>query len=45
MARPFRGSKLAQRLRLNLTDTLSGDVKLLTDLFEGMLALAADAEA
>ena len=45
MARPFRGSKLAQRLGFNLTDALSGDIKFLTDLFERVLALAADAEA
>jgi len=45
MARPFRGSKLAQRLRFNLTDALSSDVKLLPNLFQSVLALAADAEA
>src|SRR5580704_13757918 len=45
MARPFRGSQLAQRLRFNLTDALSGDVKFLPDLFEGVLALAAAADA
>jgi hypothetical protein len=45
MPRAFRRTKLAQRLGFNLPDSLTGYVKFLTDLFEGMLALAADAEA
>src|SRR5580658_7638088 len=45
MTRPFRGSKLAQRLRFNLTDAFSGDVKLLPNFLESVFPLAADAEA
>src|ERR1700682_144279 len=45
MARPFRRPKLAQGLSLDLTDALSSDVELLPDLFQSVLALAADAEA
>src|SRR5450755_526393 len=45
MTRTFGRAKLAQRLGFNLPDALTGDVKLLPDLFESVLALAADAEA
>src|SRR5271170_1444221 len=45
MPRTFRRAKLAQRLGFDLPDALTGNVKFLTDLFESMLALAADAEA
>jgi hypothetical protein len=33
-----------QCLGLDLPDPLARDIELLTDLFEGVLALAADAE-
>src|SRR5260370_6303867 len=44
MARPFRRPKLAQGLGLDLTDALASDIKLLTNLFQSVLALTADAE-
>src|SRR5271170_907559 len=45
MPRAFRRAKLAQRLGFDLPDAFTGYVKLLPDLFESVLALAADAEA
>ena len=45
MPRTFRRAKLAERLGFDLADALTGDVKFLADLFQSMLALAADAEA
>src|ERR1035441_8051859 len=45
MPRTFRRAKLAQRLGFDLPDALTGDVEFLTDLFQSVLALAADAEA
>ena len=45
MAGAFRGAKLAESLGFDLTDAFAGYVELLTDLFEGVFALAADAEA
>src|ERR1039458_8298412 len=45
MPRTFRRAKLAQRLGFDLPDALTGDVESLTDLFQSVLALAADAEA
>src|SRR4051812_17499658 len=45
MTGTLRRAELPQRLGLNLTDTLAGDVELLADFFERVLALAADAEA
>src|SRR3954454_531046 len=41
---PFRGPKLAKRLGLDLPDSLPCDIELLSDLFQRMLALAADPE-
>ena len=38
-------TQLTQRLGLNLTNTLAGDVEVLTDLFQGVIGLAADAKA
>src|SRR5258708_15474654 len=38
-------AELSQRLSLDLPDPLARDIELLADLFEGVLALAADAEA
>src|SRR5229473_804223 len=43
--RPLGSAELPQRLGLDLPDPLARDIKLLADLFEGVLALAADAEA
>src|SRR6185369_10691385 len=40
-----RVTKLAQRLRLDLTDALARDLEALTDLFERVVRLLADAEA
>src|SRR5712692_235312 len=45
MARPFRRAKLPQSFSLDLADALTSDSELLTDFFQRMLALAADAEA
>src|SRR5579871_6418885 len=45
MASPFRRTKLAESLSFDLTDPLASNVELLPDLFKGVLALAADAEA
>src|SRR5258708_4213407 len=45
MARPFWRPKLAQGLGFDLTDALTGNVELLPNLFQSVLALAADAEA
>ncbi len=41
----FGGPQLPQRLGFDLADAFAGDVELLADLFERVLALAADAEA
>jgi len=38
-------AQLAQRLRFDLADTLARDLEIATDLFEGVVALLADAEA
>src|SRR5437879_7853522 len=38
-------AELAERLGLDLTDALARDVEAPADLFEGVLALLADAEA
>jgi hypothetical protein len=38
-------AQLAQRLGLDLADALAGDLEVLADLFEGVIALLADAEA
>src|SRR5690606_6431253 len=40
-----RVAELAQRLGLDLADTLTGHLEVLTDLLEGVIALRADAEA
>src|ERR1700755_1815267 len=40
-----RVAQLAQRLGFDLTNTLAGDLEVLADLFEGVVALLADAEA
>src|SRR5690606_36110300 len=40
-----RVAELAERLRLDLTDALARHLEVLTDLFEGVVALLADAEA
>src|SRR5260370_19015345 len=45
MARPFRRTKLPQGFSFDLADALASDIELLTDFFQRMLALAADAEA
>src|SRR5579863_1571719 len=45
MASPLRRTKLAKRLGFDLADALAGYVEFLTDFFQGVLALAADAEA
>src|ERR1700674_859642 len=45
MARPYRRAKLAQGFSFDLADALTSDIELLTDFFQRMLALAADAEA
>src|ERR1700751_4180802 len=45
MARPFRRAKLSQGFSFDLADALTSDIELLTDFFQRMLALAADAEA
>src|SRR5262249_55756008 len=37
--------KLAERLGLDLPDALAGDLEVLADLFQGVIALLADAEA
>src|ERR1039457_4593147 len=42
---PFGGAKLAKRFGFNLANSFARDVELLADLFECVLALAADAEA
>jgi hypothetical protein len=38
-------AELAERLRLDLTDALAGDLEALTDLLESVLGAVADAEA
>src|ERR1700676_1569190 len=43
--RTLRRAEMPQRLRLDLPDALPREVELLADLFERVLALAADAEA
>ena len=45
LLRAARVAELAERLRLDLADALAGDLEVLTDLFEGVVALLADAEA
>src|ERR1035438_6010294 len=40
----FRGAQLPQRFGLNLANALARDVEFLADLFQGVLALTADAE-
>jgi hypothetical protein len=40
-----RVAQLAERLGLDLADALAGDLEVLADLFEGVVALLADAEA
>src|SRR3989338_2548164 len=42
---PARVAELAERLGLDLTDALAGDVEVLPDLLEGVLVLGPDAEA
>src|SRR5690606_18161715 len=42
---PRRMPQLPQRLRLDLADALARDLEVLTDLFERVVALLADAEA
>jgi len=42
---PRRVLQLAQRLRLDLADTLAGHGELLADLLEGVVGVHADAEA
>ena len=44
LARARRLAQLAQGLCFDLANALAGDVEFLADLFERMLALAADAE-
>ena len=44
MAGAFRGAELAQSLGFDLANAFASDVELLADLFERMLALAADSE-
>src|ERR1017187_3533960 len=44
-ASPFWGAKLAKRFGFDLANSFARDVELLADLFERVLALAADAEA
>src|ERR1035438_4576992 len=44
-AGPFGGAKLAKRFGFNLANSFARDVEFLADLFECVLALAADAEA
>src|SRR5207237_3285628 len=44
-AGPVRAAQLAERLRLDLPDTLARDREALADLFEGVVGLLADAEA
>src|SRR5262249_56948256 len=41
----LRGTELAEGLGFDLADAFAGDVELLADLFERVLALAADSEA
>ena len=38
-------AELAERLRLDLADALTGHFEILADLLEGVVALLADAEA
>jgi len=45
MARALGRSELAKSLGLDLANALTSDIKFLTDLFQSVLALAADAEA
>src|SRR5579864_1414759 len=42
--RPLGSAQLPQRLGFDLPDALAGDVELLPDFFQRVLALAADAE-
>src|ERR1039457_3420622 len=44
-AGPLRGAQLAECFGFNLADAFARDVEFLTDLFQRVLALAADAEA
>ena len=44
MARTLRRTKLPQCLGFDLPDALARDIKLLPDLFQSVLPLAADAE-
>src|SRR5439155_5791267 len=45
LAAPARVLELAQRLGLDLADTLAGDRELLADLFQRVVGVHADAEA
>ena len=45
LVRVLRVRKLAERLGLDLPDSLAGYRELVSDLFQGMIALHADAEA
>ena len=45
MASPLRRPKLAESLGFDLADAFARYVEFLTDFFQGVLALAADAEA
>ena len=45
MPRSLGRAKLTKRLGFDLADTLAGDVEFLADLFQGVFALATDAEA
>src|ERR1700735_2899832 len=45
LLRTRRMAKLPQRLRLDLADALAGDLEVLPDLFERVIALLADPEA
>src|SRR5262249_11391721 len=40
--RPFRRSQLPKRFGFDLTNPLAGDIELLADLLQGVLALTAD---
>src|SRR5437879_5407711 len=44
MASSFGRPKLPKRLSFNLADTFAGNIELLTNLLQSMLALAANAE-
>jgi len=42
VACPLRRAELPQRLGFDLADAFAGNIELLPDLFQGMLALTAD---